>query len=127
MLAGICLVIQIITCIFLAMHYTPHVDKAFLSVKDIMRDVKGGWLLCYMHANGTSMFFYCDISSYFYWFLLWKLCEFQGISLMSWSCHFIINDCNTFYRICITVGLIWPLFLLMEGEKPHSMQETFYY
>lgn len=56
-LAGICLVIQIITGIFLAMHYTPHVDLAFLSVEHIMRDVEGGWLLRYMHANGASMFF----------------------------------------------------------------------
>eukprot|EP00803_Ostreobium_quekettii_P003911 evm.model.scf_8.2 EVM.evm.TU.scf_8.2 scf_8:27198-29912(-) len=53
--AGICLVIQIATGIFLAMHYTPHVDLAFLSVEHIMRDVSGGWLLRYMHANGASM------------------------------------------------------------------------
>jgi ubiquinol-cytochrome c reductase cytochrome b subunit len=56
-LAGICLVIQIATGIFLAMHYTPHIDLAFLSVEHIMRDVEGGWLLRYMHANGASMFF----------------------------------------------------------------------
>jgi ubiquinol-cytochrome c reductase cytochrome b subunit len=41
----------------LAMHYTPHVDLAFLSAEHIMRDVEGGWLLRYMHANGASMFF----------------------------------------------------------------------
>ncbi|KAL2931313.1 cytochrome b [Bienertia sinuspersici] len=39
-----------------AMHYTPHVDLAFNSVEHIMRDVEGGWFLCYMHANGASMF-----------------------------------------------------------------------
>jgi quinol-cytochrome oxidoreductase complex cytochrome b subunit len=55
--AGICLVIQIITGIFLAMHYTPHVDLAFNSVEHIMRDVNNGWLLRYLHANGASMFF----------------------------------------------------------------------
>jgi ubiquinol-cytochrome c reductase cytochrome b subunit len=55
--AGICLVIQILTGIFLAMHYTPHVDYAFYSVEHIMRDVNGGWLLRYIHANGASMFF----------------------------------------------------------------------
>ncbi|XP_076884412.1 cytochrome b-like [Bidens hawaiensis] len=38
------------------MHYTPHVDLAFNSVEHIMRDVEGGWLLRYMHANGASMF-----------------------------------------------------------------------
>jgi ubiquinol-cytochrome c reductase cytochrome b subunit len=49
--------VQIATGIFLAMHYTPHVDLAFLSVEHIMRDVEGGWFLRYMHANGASMFF----------------------------------------------------------------------
>jgi len=49
--------VQIATGIFLAMHYTPHVDLAFLSVEHIMRDVEGGWLLRYLHANGASMFF----------------------------------------------------------------------
>ncbi len=55
--AGICLVLQILTGIFLGMHYTPHVDYAFYSVEHIMRDVNGGWFLRYMHANGASMFF----------------------------------------------------------------------
>jgi len=56
-LASICLVIQILTGIFLAMHYTPHVDLAFSSVEHIMRDVNYGWLMRYAHANGASMFF----------------------------------------------------------------------
>ena len=56
-MAGVFLVVQIVTGIFLAMHYTPHVDLAFLSVEHIMRDVEGGWFLRYMHANGASMFF----------------------------------------------------------------------
>jgi len=62
--AGLCLAIQIITGIFLAMHYTPHVDLAFSSVEHIMRDVNNGWLIRYIHANGASMFFivtYCHI------------------------------------------------------------------
>jgi quinol-cytochrome oxidoreductase complex cytochrome b subunit len=56
-LAGINLAIQIITGIFLAMHYTPHVDLAFNSVEHIMRDVNNGWIIRYLHANGASMFF----------------------------------------------------------------------
>jgi len=56
-LAGLCLVIQILTGIFLAMNYTAHVDMAFDSVERIMRDVNYGWLLRYMHAVGASMFF----------------------------------------------------------------------
>jgi len=56
-LAVLCLVFQIITGVSLAMHYTPDVDLAFSSVEHIMRDVKGGWLVRYMHSNGASMFF----------------------------------------------------------------------
>jgi ubiquinol-cytochrome c reductase cytochrome b subunit len=56
-LAGLCLSIQIISGIFLAMHYTPHVDFAFSSVEHIMRDVHNGWLLRYAHSNGASVFF----------------------------------------------------------------------
>lgn len=56
-LAGICLVIQMLSGIFLAMHYTPHIDLAFSSVEHIMRDVNNGWFIRYVHANGASMFF----------------------------------------------------------------------
>lgn len=56
-LAGIMLVIQILTGIFLAMHYTPHIDLAFNSVEHIMRDVNYGWFIRYTHANGASFFF----------------------------------------------------------------------
>lgn len=56
-IAGICLMVQIITGIFLAMHYTPHVDHAFESVENIMRNVNYGWLMRYAHAVGASTFF----------------------------------------------------------------------
>ena len=56
-LAGMCLAIQIITGIFLAMYYVPHVDYAFLSVEHIMRDVHNGWFFRYAHSNGASFFF----------------------------------------------------------------------
>ena len=56
-LAGIMLVIMIVTGIFLAMQYTPHADLAFNSVERIMRDVNYGWLMRYIHMNGASMFF----------------------------------------------------------------------
>ena len=51
------LVVQIVTGIVLAMHYIPSTESAFASVENIMRDVQGGWLLRYMHANGASFFF----------------------------------------------------------------------
>ena len=54
---AVCLGIQLVTGIVLAMHYVPHVDHAFASVERIMRDVNAGWLIRYMHANGASMFF----------------------------------------------------------------------
>ena len=63
--AGLCLVIQIITGIFLAMHYTPHIEYAFSSVEHIMRDVNNGWLIRYLHANGASMFFIVTYSHIF--------------------------------------------------------------
>ncbi len=56
-LAGIALMIQIVTGIILAMHYTPHADLAFNSVENIMRNVNYGWLIRYTHAVGASMFF----------------------------------------------------------------------
>ena len=56
-LAGIALVTQIISGIFLAMHYVPNAMLAFDSVEHIMRDVNGGTVLRYIHANGASMFF----------------------------------------------------------------------
>jgi ubiquinol-cytochrome c reductase cytochrome b subunit len=62
--AGICLVIQILSGIFLAMHYIPNTELAFNSVEHIMRDVNNGWLIRYIHSNGASIFFivvYCHI------------------------------------------------------------------
>lgn len=58
-LLGLCLIIQILSGIFVSMHYTGNVDLAFISVEHIMRDVNYGWLIRYIHANGASMFFIC--------------------------------------------------------------------
>ena len=58
-LLGLTLVVQILTGLFLAMHYTPHVDLAFSSVAHIARDVNNGWLMRNLHANGGSWFFIC--------------------------------------------------------------------
>ena len=56
-LAGLCLMIQIATGIFLAMHYVSHIDLAFESIEHIMRDVQNGWLIRYAHANTAGLFF----------------------------------------------------------------------
>nr|WHM51795.1 cytochrome b [Anacanthotermes sp.] len=58
-LLGLCLVMQIITGTFLAMHYCPNIETAFNSVIHICRDVNHGWILRNLHANGASAFFIC--------------------------------------------------------------------
>nr|ACO87543.1 cytochrome b [Eremias persica] len=58
-LLGLCLIIQVFTGLFLAMHYTADVSSAFSSVAHIHRDVQYGWPIRNLHANGASMFFIC--------------------------------------------------------------------
>ncbi len=58
-LLGLCLIIQTLTGLFLAMHYTADIETAFNSVNHICRDVNYGWLLRTLHANGASFFFIC--------------------------------------------------------------------
>nr|YP_009700624.1 cytochrome b [Xenopus clivii]QEQ13708.1 cytochrome b [Xenopus clivii] len=58
-LLGVCLITQIITGLFLAMHYTADTSMAFSSVAHICRDVNYGWLIRNLHANGASFFFIC--------------------------------------------------------------------
>lgn len=58
-LLGLCLTIQIVTGLILAIHYSPHIDLAFISCFHIARDTNYGWLLRNIHANGASWFFIC--------------------------------------------------------------------
>nr|ANJ01481.1 cytochrome b [Propylea sp. HSL-2016] len=58
-LLGLCLMIQIITGLFLTMHYCANIEMAFNSVSHICRDVNMGWLIRTIHANGASFFFIC--------------------------------------------------------------------
>lgn len=57
-LLGLCLIIQILTGLFLAIHYTADINLAFYSVNHICRDVNYGWLLRTLHANGASFFLF---------------------------------------------------------------------
>lgn len=57
-LLALCLIIQIVTGVTLAMHYTPSAYEAFNSIEHIMRDVNNGWLIRYLHANTASAFFF---------------------------------------------------------------------
>lgn len=87
-MALICLISQIVSGIFLAMHYIPSADLAFNSVEHIMRDVWSGWFLRYLHANGASMFFlvvYLHICRGFFFtsFLgSWKFIWFSGVIIL---------------------------------------------
>jgi len=63
-LALLVLVIQILTGIFLVMHYKPSAADAFASVEYIMRDVPAGWFIRYMHSTGASAFFHCGVFAY---------------------------------------------------------------
>nr|YP_009685607.1 cytochrome b [Fundulopanchax amieti]QDT76573.1 cytochrome b [Fundulopanchax amieti] len=58
-LLGLCLITQVLTGLFLAMHYTSDISTAFSSVVHICRDVNYGWLIRNIHANGASFFFIC--------------------------------------------------------------------
>nr|AUG32897.1 cytochrome b [Birmella discoidalisa] len=58
-LLGLCLIIQLMTGIFLTMHYSANIDLAFYSTIHINRDVNNGWMMRTLHANGASFFFLC--------------------------------------------------------------------
>ena len=138
-LAGVSLVIQIISGIFLSMHYTPHIDLAFDSVEHIMRDVKNGWLLRYIHANGASMFFivvYCHIGRGLYYgsymfprktlwcsgvviFLLMMATAFTGawVRRVVELLFFIFNPKHTgrhYYKNSILESLLWKWLVTLR-------------
>ena len=79
-LLGICLIIQILTGAFLAMHYTPNVDFAFNSVEHIMRDVNNGWIIRYTHANVAS-FFFIFVYALDYKFIISKILFFSNLTI----------------------------------------------
>ena len=85
-LLGLCLVTQLVTGLFLAMHYTPHIDLAFDRVTHIIRDVNHGWLLRTIHANGASFFFICIYlhigRGMYYGSFLYQFTWFSGVLLL---------------------------------------------
>jgi ubiquinol-cytochrome c reductase cytochrome b subunit len=96
-LLGVCLVLQILTGIFLAMHYTPNVDLAFSSVEHIMRDVNAGWALRYIHANVASFFFifvYVHIGRGIYYG------SYKSPRVLLWSIGVII--------LIVMMAILWP-------------------
>jgi len=85
-LLGLVLAIQIITGLFLAIHYTADLRLAFDSVCHIVRDVNGGWLFRYLHANGASFFFICLYAhvgrGLYYGRFAYKGLWFSGVALL---------------------------------------------
>jgi len=134
-LLGTCLVIQILTGVFLAMHYQPHVDFAFNSVEHIMRDVNAGWILRYTHANVASFFFifvYAHIARGLYYssyksprILVWSIGVIILILMMAiaflgyvlpygqMSLWGFLNKPQMYYLylICLSLLLITPVYL----------------
>nr|CAA56607.1 cytochrome b [Arbacia lixula] len=125
-LLGLCLIIQLITGIFLAMHYTADINLAFSSVSHICRDVNYGWLLRNVHANCASLFFicmYCHIGRGLYYgltnkietwnvgvilFLLTILTAFMGYVLVwgqmsFWAATVITNLVSAIPYIGVTI------------------------
>jgi len=104
-LLGICLVIQILTGSFLAMHYSPNVDFAFNSVEHIMRDVNYGWMLRYTHANVASFFFifmYIHIARGLYY------ASYRTPRVLLWSIGVII--------LVLTIGTGFLGYVLPYGQ-----------
>ena len=104
-LAGLCLVIQMLSGIFLAMHYSPHIDLAFSSVEYIMRDINNGWLIRYMHANGASMFFivvYLHIG--------------RGLYYGSYMCPRQILWCSGVIILLLMMGTAFTGYVLPWGQ-----------
>ena len=104
-LLGLCLVLQILTGIFLAMHYQPHVDFAFNSVEHIMRDVNNGWAIRYTHANVASFFFifvYAHIAKGLYYG------SYRSPRVLLWSIGVII--------LIVMIGTAFLGYVLPYGQ-----------
>lgn len=111
-LLGLTLILQILTGIFLAMHYNSSAELAFVSVEHIMRDVNYGWLLRYLHANGASFFFiwmYLHIARGLYY------SSYKAPRVLLWSIGVIIlivTIVTAFLGYCLPYGQMshWGIF-----------------
>lgn len=104
-LLATCLGIQIVTGIILAMHYTPNVDLAFVSVEHIMRDVNYGWMIRYIHANVASFFFifvYLHIARGLYYG------SYKSPRILPWSIGVII--------LVLMMGIAFLGYVLPYGQ-----------
>nr|YP_009919762.1 cytochrome b [Metschnikowia hawaiiensis]QMQ98387.1 cytochrome b [Metschnikowia hawaiiensis] len=103
-LLGLCLVMQMASGLFLAMHYSSNMELAFNSVEHMMRDVNSGWLMRYMHANGASFFFmamYLHIGKALYYG------SYKTPRVLVWSMGvmmFIMTMATAFMGYCTVYG-----------------------
>jgi hypothetical protein len=107
-LLATCLIIQILTGCFLAMHYQSHVDFAFNSVEHIMRDVNNGWLIRYTHANVASFFFifvYGHIGRTLYYG------SYKSPRILAWSIGVII--------LVLMMAIAFLGYVLPYGQMSH--------
>jgi ubiquinol-cytochrome c reductase cytochrome b subunit len=77
--SAIFLMIQLLSGIFLSMHYVANVDYAFFSIENIMRDVNYGWLLRYFHSNGASFFFFVSMYIYLEIYFFYHFYHLKGV------------------------------------------------
>ena len=102
-LAFLVLFLQIVTGIFLAMHYKPDAQMAFDSVEFIMRDVNMGWLIRYMHSTGASAFFiiiYLHMFRAYVWFCL----KSQRANMVVWSFYISCVNGRGLHGLFVTLG-----------------------
>jgi len=140
-LLGACLIIQILTGVFLAMHYQPHVDFAFNSVEHIMRDVNAGWILRYTHANVASFFFifvYAHIARGLYYssyksprILVWSIGVIILILMMAIAFLGYVNspkwiNRNILYAIFLIIVHFNVKFLTRKFQARNSIKNTKY-
>merc|ERR1712200_369845 len=103
-LLGLCLIIQILSGLFLAFHYCGDTRIAFERVRHIRRDVNYGWFLRITHANGASFFFYLPVPTCRPGPILFFLFLSRGLDCG--STDFIRCYSSSFFRICVTLGQI---------------------
>lgn len=111
-LLALCLIIQIITGVTLAMHYNPSTLEAFNSVEHIMRDVNNGWLLRYLHANTASAFFfiiYLHIGRGLYYG------SYKAPRTLVWTIGTVI-----FILMMAIKKIMWPNWLMVSQVKDYN-------
>jgi hypothetical protein len=140
-LLALCLGIQIATGVILAMHYTPNVDLAFISVEHIMRDVNYGWMIRYIHANVASFFFifvYLHIGRGLYYgsyksprVLLWSigviiLVLMMGVAFLGYlnSQPWFIDEYDMISALPIVASGTLQEILDRKGVKPVAVFEN---